>query len=589
MSNTDTKPSERILIIDDTPANISVLFNLLSEEGYKVLIAEDGESGLKQAAKMPPDLILLDILMPGLDGFETCEKFKQQIETREIPIIFMTALSETEKIVKGFNLGAVDYITKPFQIEEVLVRVENQLKLQRLKNNLQESEQRLSQTIEGAMDAIIAVNEDGNIVLFNHAAEQAFQYSSDVILGSPIKALFSESLNQLFEEYKQQEKTSALWIPEGHLAQRKDRQFFPLEATLSTTYIAGKALYTFILRDIEIRQKSEEQAEKLQNISRYLQEEAQTTEGFKGLIGASKGLRKVIAHIQQVAETDATVLIAGETGTGKEKIVQLIYQQSLRKDQPLINLNCAAIPENLIESELFGHEKGAFTGAISKKIGRFELANEGTLFLDEIGEMELNLQAKLLRILQEGQFERVGGTETINVDVRIITATHRNLAQCVKDGTFREDLYYRLNVFPITVPPLRERKQDLEALAQHFLTTYAKKFNKSVDIIPAKFMAALHNYHWPGNVRELQHLIERAVILSTGSELAFGDWFQPVTENDNSNPLSTLEDVERQHIIKSLEMTHWRISGKDGAADLLGINASTLRSRIKKLEITRES
>ena len=589
MSNTDTKPSERILIIDDTPANISVLFNLLSEEGYKVLIAEDGESGLKKAAKMPPDLILLDILMPGLNGFETCEKFKQQIETAEIPIIFMTALSETEKIVKGFNLGAVDYITKPFQIEEVLVRVENQLKLQRLKNNLQESEQRLSQTIEGAMDAIIAVADDGNIVLFNHAAEQAFQYSSDAILGSPIKALFSESLNQLFEEYKQQEKTSALWIPEGHLAQRKDGQFFPLEATLSTTYIAGKALYTFILRDIETRQKSEEQAEKLQNISRYLQEEAQTTEGFKGLIGASKGLRKVMAHIQQVAETDATVLIAGETGTGKEKIVQLIYQQSLRKDQPLINVNCAAIPENLIESELFGHEKGAFTGAISKKIGRFELANEGTLFLDEIGEMELNLQAKLLRILQEGQFERVGGTETINVDVRIITATHRNLAQCVKDGTFREDLYYRLNVFPITVPPLRERKQDLEALAQHFLTTYAKKFNKSVDIIPAKFMAALHNYHWPGNVRELQHLIERAVILSTGSELAFGDWFQPVTENDNSNPLSTLEDVERQHIIKSLEMTHWRISGKDGAADLLGINASTLRSRIKKLEITRES
>ncbi len=589
MSNTDTKPSERILIIDDTPANISVLFNLLSEEGYKVLIAEDGESGLKQAEKMPPDLILLDILMPGLNGFETCEKFKQQIETAEIPIIFMTALSETAKIVKGFNLGATDYITKPFQIEEVLVRVENQLKLQRLKNNLQESEQRLSQTIEGAMDAIIAVNEDGNIVLFNHAAEQAFQHSPDAILGSPIKALFSESLNQLFEEYKQQEKTSALWIPEGHLAQRNDGQFFPLEATLSTTYIAGKALYTFILRDIEARQKSEEQAEKLQNISRYLQEEAQTTGGFKGLIGASKGLRKVMAHIQQVAETDATVLIAGETGTGKEKIVQLIHQQSLRKDQPLINVNCAAIPENLIESELFGHEKGAFTGAISKKIGRFELANDGTLFLDEIGEMEINLQAKLLRILQEGQFERVGGTETIHVDVRIITATHRNLAQCVKDGTFREDLYYRLNVFPITVPPLRERKQDLEALAQHFLTTYAKKFNKSVDIIPAKFMAALHNYHWPGNVRELQHLIERAVILSTGSELAFGDWFQPVTENDNSNPLSTLEDVERQHIIKSLEMTHWRISGKDGAADLLGINASTLRSRIKKLEITRES
>ena len=591
MSNTNADQAENILIVDDTPANISVLFNLLGEEGYRVLIAEDGESALKQAVKMPPDLILLDILMPGMDGFATCQKFKQQTATSETPIIFMTALSETEKKVNGFRLGAVDYITKPFQVEEVLARVQNHLNLQRLKRKLQESEQRLSQTIDGAMDAIIAVAEDGHIVLFNNAAEQIFQYSSDEIIGQPVKSLFSESLNLLFDNYTQQgaQSESALWIPEGHQALRSNGQPFPVEATLSCTHAAEKALYTLILRDIEARQQAENEAKKLQDINRYLQQEAQTTKDIKGLIGSSQGLQEVMTHVHQVAETDATVLVTGETGTGKERVVQAIHQLSLRKDQPLINLNCAAIPENLIENELFGHEKGAFTGAVSQKKGRFELANGGTLFLDEIGEMDLNLQTKLLRVLQEGEFERVGGTTTIKVDVRIITATHRDLAQCVKEGIFREDLYYRLNVFPIAIPPLRERKQDLEALAQHFMKTYTKKFNKSVEVIPPKVITALHNYHWPGNVRELQHLIERAVILSSGTELAFGDWFHPVAENDKVGLMSTLEDIESLHIKKILETTSWRISGKNGAAEILGLNASTLRSRIKKLGIMQNA
>ncbi|MEE9423417.1 MAG: sigma-54-dependent Fis family transcriptional regulator [Methylococcales bacterium] len=591
MSNAIEDSSGNILIVDDTPANISMLFNLLVEEGYKVLIAEDGESALKQAVKLPPDLILLDILMPGMDGFATCQKLKQQAETREIPIIFMTALSDTEKKVNGFRLGAVDYITKPFQIEEVLVRVENHLNLQRLKNRLQESEQRLSQTIEGAMDAIIAVTADGSVQVFNHAAQQTFQYSLDDILGQPVKTLFSDSLNRLFDDYTQQDTQagSAIWIPEGHLALRSNGQVFPIEATLSSTAVDGKTMHTMILRDIEARQKVEQQARELQDINRYLQQEAQTTPGIKGLVGASHGLQEVMTAVQQVAKTDAMVLVTGETGTGKEVVVQAIHQLSQRKDQPLIKLNCAAIPENLIESELFGHEKGAFTGALSRKIGRFELANGGTLFLDEIGEMQLNLQSKLLRILQESEFERVGGTETIKVDVRMIAATHRDLAQCVKEGSFREDLYYRLNVFPIAVPPLRERKEDLEALAQHFLETYANKFNKSVDMIPARQMAALHNYHWPGNVRELQHLIERAVILSSGTELAFGDWFQPAGENPGDGLISTMEEVECHHITKVLEASNWRISGNNGAAELLGLNASTLRSRINKLGIKRNA
>jgi transcriptional regulator with GAF, ATPase, and Fis domain len=307
------------------------------------------------------------------------------------------------------------------------------------------------------------------------------------------------------------------------------------------------------------------------------------------MVGNSQGLLDVMSHVRQVAETDATILVTGETGTGKEGVVKAIHQSSLRKQQPLIKLNCAAIPENLVESELFGHEKGAFTGALSRKIGRFELAHQGTLFLDEIGEMPLDIQTKLLRILQEGEFERIGGTQTITVDVRIITATHCDLPKLVREGHFREDLFYRLNVFPIYIPPLRERLSDIDTLAHHFLTHYANKFNKPVNRIPAHLMNTLTSYHWSGNIRELQHLIERAVILSTGSTLAFGDWFQPVTDTLHVDcPLLTLEEVEYQHIIKILETTHWRISGKDNAAEKLGLNASTLRSRMSKLGIQRQ-
>ncbi len=589
MSDSSETQAANILIVDDVPANISMLFSLLVEEGYKVLIAEDGHSALKQAEKMPPDLILLDIMMPGMNGFTTCQQFKQQTETRDIPIIFMTALSETEKKVNGFKLGAVDYITKPFQIEEVLVRVENHLKIQRLTNQLQESEQRLNQTIEGAMDAIIAITADGTIQLFNHAAQQAFQYESEAVVGQPVKTLFSESLHPLLDEYLhlEAENVSALWMPEGHLALRSNDQTFPFEATLSRNRAAGATLYTLILRDIESRQQAEQATKKFEELTRYVQQETQIIPSIKGLIGASQGLKQVVATIKQVATTDATVLVTGETGTGKEVVVQAIHQLSERKDQPLIKLNCAAIPENLIESELFGHEKGAFTGALARKIGRFELANGGTLFLDEIGEMELNLQTKLLRILQEGEFDRVGGTTTLKVDVRMIAATHRDLRQSVKEGHFREDLFYRLNVFPIAVPPLRERRDDIESLAQHFMNNYTKKFNKSIDSIPTGEIAVLLNYHWPGNVRELQHLIERAVILSTGTTLTFGDWFQPANETPKDDSILTMEEMEYRHIKKILEITHWRISGNHGAAELLGLNASTLRSRINKLGIER--
>ena len=583
------QPITEILIVDDTPANLSMLFDLLADAGYKVLVAEDGESALEQAENRPPDLILLDIIMPGIDGFATCQALKKNKVTQHIPIIFMSALSETENKLNGFRLGAVDYITKPFQNEEVLARVHTHVRIQQLQNQLQESELRLSQIISGTKDAIVTVDSEGNILMFNQAAEQIFICRLETVLGKSFHSFLSEKLNGLFCEYKNQsnKKHQAIWILEGQQAFRRNGESFAIEATLSSAIAGEQVLYTFILRDIDERQKMAEEAQKLQKITQYLNQEAQATHSIEGMIGNSQGLLEVISSVRQVAETDATILVTGETGTGKEGVVQAIHQLSLRGQHPLIKLNCAAIPENLVESELFGYEKGAFTGALSRKMGRFELAHQGTLFLDEIGEIPLDIQTKLLRILQEGEFERIGGTQTIKVDVRIITATHCDLPQKVREGSFREDLFYRLNVFPIDIPPLRERNTDIEALAQHFLKRYAKKFNKPVKTIPAPLMNTLNTYHWPGNIRELQHLIERAVILSTGSTLAFGHWFQPVIETNKMGVTLTLEEVEYQHIIKVLEMTHWQISGKNSASEHLGLNASTLRSRMNKLGIQR--
>jgi transcriptional regulator with GAF, ATPase, and Fis domain len=294
-----------------------------------------------------------------------------------------------------------------------------------------------------------------------------------------------------------------------------------------------------------------------------------------------------MAVVHQVAETNATVLVTGETGTGKEFIVRTVHRKSRRRDQPLIKLNCTTIPKDLAESELFGHEKGAFTGALARKIGRFELADGGTLFLDEIGELPLDLQAKLLRVLQDGELEHVGGTRTVKVDVRIIAATNRDLKRCVEEGQFRSDLYYRLNVFPIHLPPLRERSEDIPLLVRHFVQKYATKYGKKITMVPEQTMQTLVQYSWPGNIRELQHLIERAGILTSGPVLEIGDWFVEPSHATPA-PVATLEEVERTHILRTLEQTGWRVSGAKGAARLLGLPPTTLEARMKKLGITRK-
>ncbi|MCH7973986.1 MAG: sigma 54-interacting transcriptional regulator, partial [Bacteroidetes bacterium] len=389
---------------------------------------------------------------------------------------------------------------------------------------------------------------------------------------------------------------------------RKNGSSFPVEY-ISTPIIDDKrklmgAVVAF--RDITERKEAERAIQKsntdLQNAlveveqlktrleqeNIYLQQEIKLTHNFEEIISRSKKFRKVLTQVEQVAATDSTVLILGESGTGKELIARAIHNISKRKERALVIINCAALPSALIESELFGHEKDAFTGAFVSKIGRFELADGGSIFLDEIGEISLELQPKLLRVLQEGEFEKLGSTKTTKVNVRVIAATNRDLRMAVEKGEFREDLYYRINVFPINLLPLRERKEDIPLLAQHFLLKHGTRIGKQIGAITQKVMEALINYSWPGNVRELENIIERAVIITRGNKLDLGDSLPKNIGIPQKEKITTLEENERSYILKALEFTNWKISGERGAAKLLGIKRTTLEARIKKLNIQRQ-
>ena len=324
----------------------------------------------------------------------------------------------------------------------------------------------------------------------------------------------------------------------------------------------------------------------------YLEDELKTEFNFDEIIGHSKSIRRVLKQVETVAGTDSTVLILGETGTGKELLARAVHDLSPRRDHTFVRVNCASIPAGLLESELFGHEKGAFTGAIAQRVGRLELAHRGTIFLDEVGDIPLELQPKLLRALQEKEFERLGSTRTIKTDVRIVAATNRDLTKLVASGQFRSDLFYRLNVFPIVVPPLRERPEDITLLVQYFLAKFSQRMKKNIDSVPPEAMQALCRYSWPGNIRELEHVIERAVILSPGPVLKVPA-FEVVPDEAGaaaSSPAKTsvLEDVEREHIIRVLRETKGKIGGPGGAAEVLGMNRTTLNSRMQKLKISQK-
>ncbi|MBI3798749.1 MAG: sigma 54-interacting transcriptional regulator [Deltaproteobacteria bacterium] len=477
----------------------------------------------------------------------------------------------------------------------------------RAEEALRLSEERLAQILDSAMDAIITFDTTRRIELFNDAAEKVFGCPAAEVLGRQLDRFLTEGFNRALgnslERFTQGEQTPPyVWAPGGLLARRADGREFPIEATISHVEVGGRQLYTLIVRDLDERQRVEQELRQLHQHNEYLQEEIRSVHKFDEIVGHSRSLQRALEKVQLVASTDSSVLILGETGTGKEMIARAVHAHSKRKAQPLIKVNCAALPSGLIESELFGHEKGAFTGATDRRIGRFELANNGTLFLDEIGELPPEVQVKLLRVLQEREFERVGGSKTIRVDVRLIAATNRDLTKLVADGQFRQDLYYRLNVFPVQLPPLRERPEDIPLLVHYFVTRYAAKIGRHLTRVPQQVMQRLAAYAWPGNVRELENVIERAVILSPGPDLVLEPEVLPTVPSGaplkvvtaptplaSPEDLLTLEQAERQHIAAVLKQTDWRIEGTQGAARVLNVNPSTLRSRIKKLGIRRSA
>ncbi|MDD2725211.1 MAG: sigma 54-interacting transcriptional regulator [Methylovulum sp.] len=466
-------------------------------------------------------------------------------------------------------------------------RTEQRLMMQALA----ESEQRFAAILGSAMDAIIAIDQQQRISLFNAASERIFRCAADLAIDQPVERFIAPACRSLFNRFLSFEDHAAktpTWVPEGLAARRADGEEFAIEVTFSPLDTGGQRLYTMILRDVNDRRQAEQQLDRLQLEKGYLQEVIDYEHNFGEIVSGSKEMRAVFEQARMVARTDTPVLLLGETGTGKELLARGIHELSDRSKAILVKVNCAALPGELIESELFGHEKGAFTGATQQRKGRFELANGGSLLLDELGELPPAAQAKLLRVLQEQEFERVGGSETLKVDVRVIAATNRNLADDVAQGRFRADLYYRLNVFPIEVPALRERQTDIPLLARYFLAKYAQKFGKRIAQIDPAAMQQLLNYPWPGNVRELQNVIERAVILSQGAILHIGSLINlHVDSTAKTNRLGTLEEVERSHILQTLEETGWVISGAKGAAAILGMNPNTLRSRMQKLGMVK--
>ncbi|MBK9018174.1 MAG: sigma 54-interacting transcriptional regulator [Saprospiraceae bacterium] len=451
-------------------------------------------------------------------------------------------------------------------------------------------------TINQSPDLVFWLNEHGGFRYFNDTFANVTGYSRADIEQMKVLDFFPDFDEKEFKKGWEALRKGKVLSNELSIT-CKDGSKMLVESNVKLINFEGKEFFIMVLRDITERKKQELELKaqlkenrelqlKLSQENIILKEEIQLEQGFNNIISRSPKYKPVLRQIGQVAGTTATVLILGETGTGKELLAKAIHSLSDRADFPLMKLNCGALPENLIESELFGHEKGAFTGAFQRKQGRFEIADKGTLFLDEIGELPLSLQTKLLRVLQEGAFERLGSTETLKVDVRIIAATNRLLEEMVEKGAFREDLYYRLNVFPIMNIPLRERKEDIRPLVRHFIEKYNHQLGRNLEEVPETVMRELEEYEFPGNVRELENLIERAVILSPGKKLAANFQFK-TAKSGKKVDFKSMEDLQRDHILEALRRTKGKVTGPGGAAEILGMNDKTLYSRMMKFNIGR--
>jgi len=761
-----------VMIVDDEPENLRALATLLSQQSYTVRSFTKGKAALKSVQTDPPDLILIDIRMPDMDGFEVCKHLKAGASTKDIPVLFLSAIDAPGDKVRAFDLGVEDYIVKPFQSEEVLARINTQLTVSRYRRELEdinrrlevlveertedlietnkslrkeiearqsaqaaleESEERYRSIVTTANEGIIRVDpqmivtysnevmarmvgcdiadivgrtgfdfiaaEDhdmirsrfkrrmqglgdsyesrilrqdgqfrwvqissapimdadqrlkGGVLLFTDItdrkkAEEALRLSSE-FNQAVLKSLLVEiavldrdgkilAVNESWMQFAREneaaamdqigqganylevcKKSSSAGSKEAQVAYegiasvlkgRKDRFEFeygchsPSEQRwflmIVTPFRGRKGGVIVTHRNVTQSKKSEiELKQALEQISRlknqieadsdYLQDEIKLEHNFEQIIGNSDAIKYVLYRLEQVAKTNAAVIILGETGTGKELIARALHSTSTRAERPLIKVDCATLPAQVIESELFGHVKGAFTDARNDRQGRFELADKGTLFLDEIGELPLDLQPKLLRVLQDGEFERLGDSRTITTDVRVIAATNRDIEALARSGRFRKDLWYRLNVFPISIPPLRHRKEDIPDLVKHFVKKICKATGKTISLIPETVLEELALYDWPGNIRELEYVIERAIITSTSNSLRLMESLKPKAIDEPHGGLQSHAEMEREHILRALEQTRWVIDGPRGAAGILKMHPNTLRYRMKKLNILR--
>lgn len=483
-----------------------------------------------------------------------------------------------------------------------IIKSRAEAELQRLKREKEilNREYQLRGLINGVQDLLINLDQRGKILMLNSEAESSLgidSYAGDLHISQFLEDGSKSKLLSLIESLENRSNNeSYLWIPDHLEIKSRKGEAFKAKGTLSRYELDDKIHYTLVLRHRNEKLEHDDRIIKqLLDETEYIRVELGDIKESNQLVGDSKPVKRLLQNVYMVAHTDATVLINGETGTGKELVARHIHQISPRKNKPMVAVNCGAIPASLIESELFGHVKGSFTGATAERKGRFQMADGGTIFLDEIGELSLDLQVKLLRVIQESEFEPVGGSKIVKVNIRIIAATHRNLFELIKENKFREDLYYRLNVFPIEIPPLRERQDDVILIANTFIQKFARRINKKIDPLREDQKILLKSYEWPGNIRELQNVIERSVILSTHGSLDLHDILdrkkpvavtQKTSEAERILTKDEFLEFEKQNIIRALKASNWKVSGRDGAATLLQMIPSTLSSRIAALNIT---
>ena len=614
-----------VLIIDDEDLTRRYIGALLENRKYRVIEADNGKDGIRLFKSKKPDLVLVDLRMPEMDGLEVLIELNKY--NPDVPLIVISATGNIKDAVEATRRGAWEYVIKPIKepdplyhaIDRAMERfrlitenrhyqenLEDQVRqrteeLVKLNKDLSISEARYRSVVEDQTETIIRYTPDGICTFVNESYCRLFGKSRMNFLGSSFYAqIYEADRDHVVKKIKSLSSANPVEVderrvilPNGELVWQQCTDRIILNEKRKIVEYQGVGV------DITERKKGEEalkealkEVERLKNKLHdevvYLREEIKLEHNFDNIIGKTETLKKILKQVEIVAPNDTTVLILGETGTGKELIARAVHNLSSRRARPLVKVNCAALPSNLIESELFGHEKGSFTGATTQRIGRFELADGSSIFLDEIGDLPLDLQVKLLRVLQEGEFERVGGSQTNKVNVRIIAATNRNLKKAIESGRFREDLYYRLNVIPIELPPLRERKKDIELLAMHFAQKYGLKQGKNFTNISRNTISYLQGLEWAGNIRELENIIERSVIFSQPPELKLDD--RILSTDKIKSPTShsrSLEAIEREHILKILTEKSWVIEGEAGAANVLKLHPNTLRSKMKKLKISK--